>query len=79
MIGAEVELPDFKEFLSELEDGATAKDFLMHIVGLGYSIDELPSGVDIRTLQDPEACKLARHYWSVFFLTEFPDYGEEYQ
>jgi hypothetical protein len=79
MIGAEVELPGFKEFLSELEDGEVAKDFLMHIVGLGYTIDELPSGVDIRTLQDPDACALAKQYWTVFFLTEFPDYGELYQ
>jgi len=70
------ELPDFRKFLDELEDVKTARDFLMHIVGHGYVIQELKDGQDVRNLADPDAVVLAKSYWGIFFLSEYPDYGE---
>jgi hypothetical protein len=76
MVEVRVELPDFKEFLEDLRDGETARDFLLHIMGIGYTIDELKSGVDIRTLTDECASDLAKRYWMTVFLTEYQDYGD---
>lgn len=77
MVEIRVDLPDFKEFLEDLHCGDTARDFLLHIMGIGYTIDELKAGVDIRTLTDECASDLAKRYWVTVFLTEYQDYGEE--
>lgn len=79
MIGAAVELPDFTEFLAELDDPEVARDFLKHILGIGYEIVELKTGVDVRTLPDEYTVQLAKTYWSQVFLTEYPSYGEHLQ
>ena len=76
MIGAALELPDFKEFLVELDDPEVASDFLIHIVGLGYMIKEVQAGSDLRILPHSEMIELAKKYWAEVFLTEYPDYGK---
>lgn len=76
MIGAEIELPDFKEFLRDLEDASAARKFLLQVRNMSYTIDELPRGVDIRTLEDAVAVDLAKKYWGQVFLSEYPDFGE---
>lgn len=79
MLEVGIELPGFKEFLEELDDPSTARDFLQHILGIGYEIVELKTGVDVRTMPDDYTVALAKIYWSQVFLTEYPSYGEHLQ
>lgn len=67
---------NLKVFLEDLEDGNTAKDFLLHIAGLGYSITELREGMEVKMLPDDYASILAKRYWATVFLTEYQNYGE---
>lgn len=71
------QLPDYKEFMDDLLDPEKAKEFLLHIAGAaGYILEEIPEGTDIRTLESQTAVDLARSYWGIYFLDEYPDFGE---
>ena len=76
MLGAIVELPDYKGFMEELEDANTAREFLLHALGLGYEITEVKPGLDIRKLPNDYVSELAKRYWAIVFLCEYNKYGE---
>lgn len=78
MLGDEssYKLPDYSQFMLDLEDPETAIEFLLHLIGVGYIIEEIPKGIDIKELHPEDAVLLAKSYWGVYFLDEFPDYGE---
>jgi hypothetical protein len=82
MFGPESGWPEYKEFMVELTDPRTARDFLSHIMDLGYVINELldtpllKDGETIEDLSDEVLVNLAQTYWPMVFLAEYPDYGE---
>lgn len=70
-------LPDYSEFMEELNDPEKAKDFLLHIAGAaGYVLPEVPEGTDIRDLEKEFSVNLAKMYWGLYFLDEYPYYGK---
>ena len=76
MIDQPGSLPDYKQFMDDLNNGKVAKEFILHAIGLGYHIPELDPKLDIRSLPDEYVVSLAKSYWGVIFLNEYQGYGE---
>jgi len=76
MVETQVDLPDFRTFMEQLQDPDDAREFLLHLMGIGYEIPEVPAGADIRKLSAEETVSLAQMYFGIYYLEEFP-YGED--
>jgi len=63
-------LVSYPDFLAQLGDANTARDFLSQLLDSHYSLGPIQSQSDIEALSNADATKLGRNHFPLFYLIE---------
>jgi hypothetical protein len=65
-----VVLPEYQEFMKQLNNVDVARDFLEQLVVHGYRIEALPDPMAVRKLADEVAVEMSKKLFPTFYLHE---------
>jgi hypothetical protein len=60
----------YRDFYRQLENPEIARDFLCQLIDEEYVIDSVPSKADVELLSHPQAVKLGREYFNLYYLIQ---------